>query len=253
MLSCGGLLLLAGAVIVATPDSGQARGGGRGGGVRFGGARFGGARFGAGRFGGYRHGGYRGGYGYGRHGYAGYRHVYPRAGYAYPAYGLYGGSIYDYGGYPYYDSNPYAYAADPYAGYDPAYDGWAYGPYYGQAPADANGYAFGGPSALGYNAPYATTAKAPDDIAHITVVVPEGARLWFNGTEVRATGRVRRFHTTPLTRGDRYGYDVRARWNEDGMEVTQTRHIDVTAGTHVTLTFPLPPRTAAQAPAVQED
>ena len=44
------------------------------------------------------------------------------------------------------------------------------------------------------------------------------------------TGAVREFHPPPLTPGKRYTYEIRARWTENGREVTQTRNVPVTAG-----------------------
>jgi hypothetical protein len=73
IFSCGGLLLLAGVVLLATPGPGWTRPG-----------RFGGARF----------GGFRGGF------YRGYRPFYGYRGYYRPAYGFY--PSYGFGFYPYY-------------------------------------------------------------------------------------------------------------------------------------------------------
>jgi hypothetical protein len=105
VFSYGGVLLLAGAAVLATPAFGRAqfRGGPRFGGMPFGGARFGGAYFGGFRGGFYhnpgafyRNPGYYGGhryghYGYGYHPYYGYRY--------YPYYDGYAAYLSYYGGY----------------------------------------------------------------------------------------------------------------------------------------------------------
>jgi uncharacterized protein (TIGR03000 family) len=230
------MLLLVGAAVLATPGSGLAqRGGGHGGGGHFGGARIGGAHFGGvhvggAHFGGARWGGYRGAYHYG------YR----------PYYGSYGG----YGGYPYYDNDGAYFDTYPYTSSGPGDDAWAYGPDAQEAPLYSDTYTVIPPAASGEQSSGATAAARPDPRAHVTVHVPAGAQLWFNGTEMTATGRLRNFRSPALVPGSQYSYDVRARWNANGQEVTQTRQIDVSAGAQVTLTFPLPPSTAAKAAAV---
>jgi uncharacterized protein (TIGR03000 family) len=52
-------------------------------------------------------------------------------------------------------------------------------------------------------------------------------------------GSVREFQSPPLTPGHRYPDDVRARWNENGQEMTQTQKVEVTAGTNVIVNFPV--------------
>jgi uncharacterized protein (TIGR03000 family) len=87
-----------------------------------------------------------------------------------------------------------------------------------------------------------------DTRAQITVSVPVDAEIWFEGSKTTSTGSVREFHSPPLTPGGRYPYEVRARWNENGHEVTQTQKVQVIAGTHVNMHFPLQPTNAPTAP-----
>jgi uncharacterized protein (TIGR03000 family) len=228
--SFGGLLLLAGATALVTPSLSQARGGGGhgGGGGFHGGGHFGGGfHGGSGQFGGYRGGFYHGG-SYG-HPYAhyGYRHYYGGYGF-YPSYG-------GYGAYPssYYGSS---YSYDPYSralpevtdesGYD--------GPYGAVTPS----YSYGSSS---YYAP------ATDTSARVTVKVPAGAQVWFGGTPTTSAGPVREYQSPPLTSGRQYTYEVQARWNEDGREVTQTQQVEVTAGAHADVSFPAPSNAAGLA------
>jgi uncharacterized protein (TIGR03000 family) len=77
----------------------------------------------------------------------------------------------------------------------------------------------------------------PDLMAHLTVLVPEGAELWFNGTKVEGEGTVRKFHTPPLERDRRYSYDVRLRYRKDGREVTETHKVRVSAGAQAKVDF----------------
>jgi uncharacterized protein (TIGR03000 family) len=90
----------------------------------------------------------------------------------------------------------------------------------------------------------ASTLPAPADTsAHLTVTVPAHAEVWFGGAAMHATGSVRRFVSPPLLPAQRYVYHIRARWVENGHEVTQARQVEVTAGAHIDLYFPLPPET----------
>jgi uncharacterized protein (TIGR03000 family) len=231
MVSYGGMLLLAGAAILATPGSGRAQhhGGGHSGGGRFGGSHSGGGHFGGGRFGGYHGGFYRGGY----------HHYYPHYGYHHyrPSHGYY---------YPYY------YGTYPYVWSSPGYGSGSYGSYGDVTPSYPDGYTSVTPPAVSYQSFYPPAAAEPDTSAHLSVHVPAGARLWFDGTATAATGPARAFASPPLTPGRLYTYEVRARWDEDGQEVTQTQQVELTAGAHVTVNFPVPPTAAGQASAVKK-
>jgi uncharacterized protein (TIGR03000 family) len=177
------------------------------------------AAHGGGHFGGAHLGGYRGGFYRGGWHHDGYRHYYPY-------YGLYG-----------YD--PSYYATYPYAYTGPVYDSWYYGPDGGLASSDADAAVLAIPAA--HYAP-----SEPDTRAHVTAHVPAGARLWFDDTATTSTGPTRAFSSPPLTPDRRYTYEVRARWEENGREVTQTQTVAVSAGAHVSVTFPLPPTTATK-------
>jgi uncharacterized protein (TIGR03000 family) len=226
---CGGLLLLAGVVLLATPGPGWARPG------RFGGARFGG-------FGGYRGGFYRGGYrpfyGYGRL----YR----------PSYGFY--PYYGYGFYPYYDYGYYSdYAWDPYL---QAAATWPSVLSNGSAevtPVYPEVETSGTTLTTGYqsSSPPETGTGQPDGVARITVIVPPAAEVSFDDTMTLSKGAVRQYDSPPLTPGTRYTYDITASWNENGRDVTQTQRVEVTAGANVTVRFPAPPGTTGQAAATR--
>jgi uncharacterized protein (TIGR03000 family) len=252
MISYGGVLLLVGAAALATPNTGWAQrgGGGHGGGAHFGGAHFGGAhvggaRFGGGHIGGARVGGYRGGV-YGN----AYRFGGSRA-YYHPNY-LYGG----YGFYPYYGfygAYPYSYDTYPYASSGIDYGSGYTGLYSGDPLSDPSLYAFTNPPATGYQAYYppATAATTPDLPAHLNVTVPADAQVWFNDKLMKTTGPTREFASPPLTPGIPYTYKVRARWTENGHEMTQRQQVQVAAGAHVNVTFPLPAKAAAQTSALK--
>jgi uncharacterized protein (TIGR03000 family) len=57
---------------------------------------------------------------------------------------------------------------------------------------------------------------------------------------MNSTLAVRRFGSPALVPGKSYYYELRASWNENGREVTQTRRVDVTSGANVHVDFPAP-------------
>jgi uncharacterized protein (TIGR03000 family) len=243
--SFAGILLLAGAALLVTTSPSQAqRGGGHFGGAHFGGAHFGGAHFGGTHFGGAHFGG--GHFGRGHFGgFPGlYYGFYPY--YNYPSYGSY-----PYYNYPYDNYYPYSYPYD-YGG-SSSYD---YGSYPYSSPSLGSGSAYYpvAPSSYQPSGTVSTVTPAPSDTgAHLTVNVPAGAEVWFDGTATTSTGQVRQFDSPPLKPGSRYSYEVQARWKENGQEVTQTQQVKVAAGARVNVTFPVPPETTGQPSAVKKD
>jgi len=79
--------------------------------------------------------------------------------------------------------------------------------------------------------------------AFVTVGVPADAELRFEGVRTDVRGTVRRFTTPPLIAGREYTYDIHAIWNENGRQVTKTRHIPVRAGDRLYVDFRLPETT----------
>jgi uncharacterized protein (TIGR03000 family) len=174
----------------------------------------------AGRGGGGRSGGGGRGYGGGSYGGRGY------GGYGYGGRGYYGG--YGYGGYGYggYGYSPYYYSDSNYA--EPNYDG-GYRSYYPSSSVIAD------------------EARPRNDMsAHVTVRVPANAEVWFNGRRMNASGAVREFETPALTGGGRFTYEARARWTENGREMSQTQEIIVSRGAHVNVSFPTRTNNVAQ-------
>jgi uncharacterized protein (TIGR03000 family) len=114
-----------------------------------------------------------------------------------------------------YSDYPYGYAAPSYVVPAAPY-------YYDSTPASVD---------------YAPRADASDLTVHVTVRVPAGAEVWFDGTKTRQTGALREFESPELMRGREYTYEVRARWTQDGKEVSRTRSIEVAAGARKTVDF----------------
>src|SRR5262249_51796467 len=65
--------------------------------------------------------------------------------------------------------------------------------------------------------------------AHVTVVLPQPARLWVNGVRVHAVGR-QTFETPPLERDRRYAYTMKVEVLRDGRTETDTRRVVLAAG-----------------------
>jgi uncharacterized protein (TIGR03000 family) len=212
------------------------------------------------RGGGHGGGGFHGGYGGVHYGGVGGYHSY-YGGYGYrPYYGYRSRPFYGYGFYPYYGSGYYPnyyqdyyyqnYWAYPSTNYDSGVD-----PNLGLAPASD-------PSTTVPAAPPAPTApiaptngtgssspngerelfssSSADNSTRITVRLPAGADLWFEGTKMTATGPVRVFSVPPVTPGRQYTYTVRARWVENDITTDQTRTVVFTAGTDLDVSFPAP-------------
>jgi uncharacterized protein (TIGR03000 family) len=232
-------ILLVGAVVFATPGFGQAAG--HGGGGHGGGGHGGGGHFRSAGFGGYGRGVNRSGYGrsFGFRPYTGYHRSY-----GYHPYYNYG----NYYGYdPYYNPYSNSYYNNYFdVGSSPPYDSDNSG-IYGEAGSSA-------PPVVNYQSsnPAATAVAAvaaPDNDAHVTVAVPADAQVWLDGVPTKSTGSIREFNSPPLTPGVRYSYEVQARWNENGKDVTQTQKVEVGAGTHARVDFPIPSNVAGRTPA----
>jgi uncharacterized protein (TIGR03000 family) len=73
--------------------------------------------------------------------------------------------------------------------------------------------------------------------ASVKVRIPAGADLWFGDTKVPVTGAVGEFKTPVLQPGRLYEYEVRARWKQNGREVTQTQQVVVTSGAAARVDF----------------
>jgi len=219
VLCSWGLVTLAGAAVLLTAAPAGAQG-------HFGGAHFGG--FHSGHVGGYNPSfGYHPGYGYrafsGSHPEYGYRPYYN-----------YGGT-YPYLYYPYYGSSYGSGGGD-----DPWYTETYGDPPVALPPSYTPDTAPGARQTPPYPSAAVTATRVAelDPTAHIAMRVPEEAEIWFDGVKTTSTGEFRAFQSPPLTPGRRYAYEVRARWGENGHEVTQTQKVTVSAGADVTIRFP---------------
>jgi uncharacterized protein (TIGR03000 family) len=142
-------------------------------------------------------------------------------------------------------------------GYGLGYGGY-YPSYYGGYPYSSYGYDTGvsyiggsslytTPGITGYSSAYPPIQQqqvAPkDDAAHLLVMVPEDAELWFNGSTTTQKGTQRVFASPPLTPGKRYTYEIKARWMRDGKPVEEVRtvHVQANGWQQIDLTKQEPP------------
>jgi uncharacterized protein (TIGR03000 family) len=155
-----------------------------------------------------------------------------------------GGSWWYPGYYGSYGASPSYYGSYPYSGY---YGSYPYSGYSGDYPDTSSSDGSSPSYDSGYYGSYGDVTSS-DTRAHVTISVPADAAIWAEGIEMTSTGPVREFQSPPLTAGSRYTYELRARWNENGHEVTQTQHVAVSAGARVSVHFPVQPTKAAPAP-----
>jgi uncharacterized protein (TIGR03000 family) len=78
--------------------------------------------------------------------------------------------------------------------------------------------------------PPADMPKLDDNAVLIGVRVPESATIWFDGEKTTQTGTFREFISPALEPGQKYSYEIKAVWVENGQEVSRLRRIDVYAG-----------------------
>jgi uncharacterized protein (TIGR03000 family) len=74
--------------------------------------------------------------------------------------------------------------------------------------------------------------------AHIRLVVPGDATVWFGNAQTKQGGEIRHFESPALTPEHEYVYEIKVRWrNKDGQEVTRTRQLNVAANGYVSVDF----------------
>jgi uncharacterized protein (TIGR03000 family) len=71
----------------------------------------------------------------------------------------------------------------------------------------------------------------------ITLRVPDGASVWFDGAATKQKGTTRVFVSPALHPGRDYSYDVRVQWQDEGGMVERTRHLKFQAGDHIRVDY----------------
>jgi len=153
--------------------------------------------------------------------------------------GYYGGG--GYGGGYYGNSYNRGYYPGNYGGYNSRYNSPYYGSNYYSTPSyysSPSYYVDPAPSTIVQQSYYSAPAySAPSSQnAMMTILVPDpNAELWFNDVATSQRGTTRTFQTPTI---DQPGtYVLRARWNQNGQFVDQTRRVDVQPGQSLTVDF----------------
>jgi uncharacterized protein (TIGR03000 family) len=77
-----------------------------------------------------------------------------------------------------------------------------------------------------------------DNVARFQISAPSAdAEVWLNGVRTKQTGNFQCYTTPVMEPGQKYAYDIKARWTENGksVEVTRTVYIKATEQLHVDL------------------
>jgi uncharacterized protein (TIGR03000 family) len=82
-----------------------------------------------------------------------------------------------------------------------------------------------------------TTVQEAPAPAHLTVQLPESARLFVDDIACPQTSRKRSFDTPKLEPGKTYYYTLRAELVRDGQTVSESRRVDVKAGKEINVSF----------------
>lgn len=70
------------------------------------------------------------------------------------------------------------------------------------------------------------------------LIVPNAqAKVWFENTGTKSTGRIRDFVTPPIAAGAKFKYHIKVTWNESGQDLTIERDVTVTPGQSAAVDF----------------
>jgi uncharacterized protein (TIGR03000 family) len=151
-------------------------------------------------------------------------------------------------GWPFFGSSWYGWGY-PWPYYYGGFPSWYYWNDYAYNPGPAYAYTPDGTITQTEQPPPppADTPKLDDNAVLIGVRVPEGATIWFDGEKTTQTGTFREFTSPPLEPGQKFSYEIKAVWTENGQEVSRLRRIDVYAGDRMMVNFMSPVKNAAPA------
>lgn len=125
--------------------------------------------------------------------------------------------------------------------------------YYSGRPAYSGGYSntvvsspyyYGAPSnASAPSANYSSIAYYPplDSAAHIRLIVPADAKVWFDDEATKQSGEIRNYVSPALEPDRTYVYEIKAQWRDkDGQEVSRTRRVSVSLDANVSVDLTRP-------------
>ena len=85
----------------------------------------------------------------------------------------------------------------------------------------------------GYYTPPGYSTSTGQMPVYIDVVIPPRAEITFENERTTQTGSRRLFISPPIRAGQNYTYHIKAKWTENGREVTRSRTVPVHAGERV--------------------
>jgi uncharacterized protein (TIGR03000 family) len=74
------------------------------------------------------------------------------------------------------------------------------------------------------------TASVSSTQVALDIRVPSSAEVFVNGEKISATGTMRTFTSDNLTAGQTYEYKVKAKWTENGKEMSRERTVKAVPG-----------------------
>ncbi len=80
----------------------------------------------------------------------------------------------------------------------------------------------------------------PDQALIIVDVPAPDAQVWLNGMPINQTGSTRQGLTPPIPPNQRYIYNIRVRWAQNGIVIDQTRPLAVRSNNRATIDFRQP-------------
>jgi uncharacterized protein (TIGR03000 family) len=102
-------------------------------------------------------------------------------------------------------------------------------PYYGSSYYRTGYYSYPSQYTSMYFSGDMNTARAENRVT-LNIQAPAGANLWISDVFVGQGNSSRQFISPPLENGRTYTYDVKARWMQDGREMTSTRTLEFQGG-----------------------
>jgi uncharacterized protein (TIGR03000 family) len=134
-------------------------------------------------------------------------------------------SFLHYGGYPY----DYGYG----------YSSPDYGTVYSDAPNSPQ-YSYYPSDSSNYQPAFSQQLNNPNDAGFVVNLPDPNAEVWFQNYKTQQRGVVRHYESGQLAPNQNYTFTVRARWNQNGQMMDQTRQVNAQAGQNVTVDFNQP-------------
>jgi len=86
-----------------------------------------------------------------------------------------------------------------------------------------------------------------DNAVLLGIRVPENAQIWIDGQKTSQTGTFREFVTPPLEQGEKFTYNIKATWTENGKPVVRERQVNFYSGDRLMVNMTAPPKNNAAA------